>query len=244
VTSTNTKPTRHEEIAAYLRGLVAGASAGSRLPSDADLCRRFGVSRMTARGAVEKLAAEGLLYRRRGQGTFVAARRVPRLLGSPLSFTESMRRRGLTTSSQIVEATRGEPEPADVEALKLNGGDLVVIIERLRLADGVPMALERAVLVPDLAAVLDTDLEGTSLHGTMERLGRIPTRAQAWVTARPADARELKLLRLDPPGVLLCERRVITDQDGMPLEHTETRYAAERYVFEAVLYRDDHDVMG
>jgi GntR family transcriptional regulator len=243
VTPSDTRKTRHAVIAAYLRGLVAGASAGERLPSDAELCRRFGVSRMTARGAVEQLAAEGLLYRRRGLGTFVAARRVPRLLGSPLSFTESMRRRGLTASSRIIEVSKGRPDPEDVEALGLNGDDQVVILERLRLADGVPMALERAVIAPDLSALLDADLEGISLHGTMERLGRIPTRAQARVTARPADDRELELLQLDPPGVLLCERRVITDQNDAPLEHTETRYAAERYVFEAVLYRDDHDVM-
>lgn len=242
--STGGKQTRHEEIASYLRGLVARGSADSRLPSDAELCRRFGVSRMTARGAVEKLAAEGLLYRRRGQGTFVAARRVPRLLGSPLSFTESMRRRGATASSQVVETARGEPDPDDVDALELSPGDEIVIVERLRLADGVPMALERAVLIPDLAAVLDEDLEGTSLHDIMERLGRIPTRAQARVTARAADERELGLLELEAPGVLLCERRVITDQDGAPLEHTETRYAAERYVFEAVLHRADQDVMG
>ena len=238
-----TTQTRHAAIASYLRELVAGASAGARLPSDAELCRRFGVSRMTARGAVEQLAAEGLLYRRRGLGTFVAARRVPRLLGSPLSFTESMRRRGLTASSRIIQVTRGRPAPDDVEALRLTGEDEVVILERLRLADGVPMALERAVIAPELAAMLGADLDDISLHGTMERLGRIPTRAQARVTARQADARELELLQLDPPGVLLCERRVITDQNDAPLEHTETRYAAERYVFEAVLYRDDHDVM-
>lgn len=243
VTSPKTKPARYEEIAAYLRGLVAGASPGTKLPSDADLCARFGVSRMTARHAVEQLGTEGLLYRRRGQGTFVASRPVPRLLGSPLSFTESMRRRGLDASSRIVFAGPADAEPADVAALKLADGDRVVIVERVRLADGVPMAIERAVLAPDLGAILDTDLESGSLHGALERLGRVPTRAQSRVAARPADARERRLLELDAPAVLLCERRVISDQDGVPLEHTETRYAAQRYVFEAVFYRDGTDVM-
>ena len=77
----------------------------------------------------------------------------------------------------------------------------------------------------------------------MERMGRIPTRAQAWVSARVADSRERRLLELKDPAVILAERRVITDQDGRPLEHTETRYAAERYTFEAVLERDEEDLL-
>lgn len=63
---------RYQEIAAYLRGLVAEGAPGGRLPSEAELCARFAVSRMTTRQALQVLVAEGLLYRRRGQGTFIA----------------------------------------------------------------------------------------------------------------------------------------------------------------------------
>src|SRR3954466_1880961 len=92
--TTETTP-RYLEIADALRRQVAAGRPGDRLPSDAELCLRFSVSRMTARQAVQLLANEGLLVRRRGEGTFIAARTVPRILGSPLSFTENMRRRGL-----------------------------------------------------------------------------------------------------------------------------------------------------
>jgi GntR family transcriptional regulator len=111
-------------------------------------------------------------------------------------------------------------------------------VERLRMADGVPMAIERAALVPELAEILDGDLATGSLHAAMEELGHRPTTSHAQVAARLADPRERRLLGLDEVGVLLCERRVIEDQDGTPVEHTETRYAAERYVFEAVEHRD------
>jgi GntR family transcriptional regulator len=243
VTSSTVNQARYAAIATYLRKLVADSTPGARLPSDAELCERFGVSRMTARHAVEVLASDGLLYRRRGQGTFVSARPVPRLLGSPLSFTASMHRRGATASSQILAAHKTLPDGDDVAALQISPDVEVVVIERLRLADSVPMAIERAVLSPSLAALLDEDLEAGSLHSAMERMGRVPTRAQARVVARAASSRERRLLELEPPGVLLCERRVISDQHSVPLEHTETRYAAERYVFEAVLYRDERDVM-
>lgn len=233
---------RYEDIAAYLRAEVAAATPGMRLPSESELCQRFAVSRMTARAALQILDNEGLIVRRRGQGTFVAARPVQRLLGSPLSFTESMRRRGLTTTSRLLAAGEIEPTAADVEALGL-GEERPILLERLRIASQVPMAIERAVLHPSLKEVLDEDLAVGSLHHALEQMGRVPTRAQAWVSARVAYTRERKLLDLDPPAVLLVERRIITDQWGEPLEHTETLYAAERYTFEAVMHRNDSDVI-
>jgi GntR family transcriptional regulator len=168
---------------------------------------------------------------------------VQRLLGSPLSFTENMRRRGRRATSRVLTAELAAPTAEDVKALELNEGDRVVVLERLRLADDTPMAIERAVLAPDLAPVLDQDLEATSLHDAMEGIGRIPTRAHAQVTARPAAADERILLKLPTGDALLCERRVITDQHNKPLEHTETRYAANRYVFEVILHRDEQGLL-
>ncbi len=230
---------RYQEIATFLAELVATRAPGDLLPSDAELCARFGVSRGTARQAVQQLVAEGRVVRRRGQGTYVAAPRIPRLLGSPLSFTESMRRRGLTATSQMLEAGEIRPSAEDVVALEIDEFSRAFLLERLRLADGVPMAIERAVITPRCAAVLDEDLAVVSLHEAFERLGHRPSIALATVSARLATARERALLDLPARGVVLCERRVISDQDRTPLEHTETRYAAERYEFETVLYRQE-----
>jgi GntR family transcriptional regulator len=238
---TGRRPARYEEIAEYLRTLIAEREPGDLLPSEAELCRRFEVSRMTARHAVQTLEREHLLHRRRGKGTFVSPRPIPRLLGSPLSFTESMERRGLEASSRIIEARRGPPSEADIKALGIAADAGVGILERIRYADGVPMAIERAVLSPSCRDVLDTIGEG-SLHVAFEASGRIPSRATAQVDARPATARERELLDLGPAGVVLCERRVIYDQDDVPLEHTETRYAADRYVFDVMMYRDEPGV--
>lgn len=236
--SMSTDPTpRYLEIAEYLRRLIGASRPGDRLPSEAALCERFGVSRMTVRQALQMLANERLLVRRRGDGTFAAPRVVARLLGSPLSFTESMRRRGLRASSRLLHAGWIDPSVEDRAALHLPTGSRAIVVERLRLADGRPMAIERVVSPPTCAGILEADLEGGSLHDAFERLGRIPTRAQARVSARRASDIERRLLGLDPDGVVLSERRTIDDQDGVPIEHTETLYAAERYEFEAVLQR-------
>lgn len=107
------------------------------------------------------------------------------------------------------------------------------------IADGLPMAIERAVISPRCASVLTADLTAGSLHEVFESLGHTPARADATVSARRATKRERDLLDLPSTGVVLVERRVISDQDDMALEHTETVYAASRYKIDAVLYRDE-----
>lgn len=84
------QPARYELIADYLKGLIAEAEPGDRLPSEAELRERFDVSRMTARQAVQMVANDGFIERRRGAGTFIRAHPVPRDLGSSLSFSGSV----------------------------------------------------------------------------------------------------------------------------------------------------------
>ena len=225
---------RYEEIASHLRSLIAGSQPGDRLPSDTELAAQFSVSRMTARQAVQVLEGEGLLDRQQGRGTFVTARPIPRVLGSPLSFTTSMRDRGLTASSIILDLSQQEPSAEDVEALGLEPGTTVRVLKRLRLADGVPMAIERAVLAPDVASVVGS-IEGGSLHSQFAAIGRTPSWARSRVSARSATAEERRLLALPGRGVVLNENRIIYDQNDRPLEHTDTWYAAERYTFTTVM---------
>lgn len=232
---TDRRPARYEQIADYLRSLVAQAASGDRLPSEAELCERFGVSRMTARQAVQLVAADGGIERRRGAGTFVRSRPVPRDLGSPLSFSGSMRARGMTSSSETLYWGEVVPSEDESRELGLEAGDLAYALERVRLADGTPMAIERAVMATDLAASLQSGFEHGSLHDAFRRIGRMPTEAHAEVSARRATRRERELLGLPQSGIIMSERRTIYDREGAPLERTETRYVASRYTFRAVL---------
>jgi GntR family transcriptional regulator len=226
---------RYEQIAAYLHELVANAEPGDRLPSEAELCERFAVSRMTARQAVQLVANEGLIDRRRGAGTFVRARPVPRDLGSPLSFSGSMKARGMIASSETLQWGEVVPDEDERIALGLNEESTAYVLERLRRADGTPMAIERAVMPQDLALALGDDFQEGSLHDEFRRVGRTPTEAHAEVSARLANKRERELLGLPPTGIIISERRTIYDQEGRALERTETRYAANRYTFRAIL---------
>jgi GntR family transcriptional regulator len=234
---TGKRPPRYELIADHLTALVADAEPGDRLPSEAELCKKFAVSRMTARQAVQILAADGLIVRRRGAGTFVRSRPVPRDLGSPLSFSENMRARGMMPSSETLRWGRDEPSPDEREALGIGRDGSVYALERLRRADGTPMAIERAVIPEALATEIEEQVDSESLHDIFRSIGRVPTTAHADVTARRATKRQRDLLHLASTGIVIVERRTIFDQGDAPLERTVTWYAAERYSFQAVLVR-------
>ena len=110
----------------------------------------------------------------------------------------------------------------------------MVRIQRIRLADGVPIAFEDAALLVDHAAVLDRDLCAGSLHGALHELGVMATSATgtsppAWPPAPSADCSRPRLT-----AALLVEARLLFDQHGRPFERTESRYVADRYVIDVV----------
>jgi len=229
-----TRQTRYRAIEQYLRALVEGAGPGDPLPSEAELCDRFSVSRMSVRQALQELTYDGLVERRRGQGTFVAHRPVHRRPGVFLSFTEEMNRRGMQATSRLLSAGLDDPRRPEALDLGLAPDRQVVRVVRVRLADGVPVALEDAALVPELAWVLDEDLGAGSLHAALAARGIIATRATGTIAARLARPSETELLDLAPQSALLVELRILFDQVGRVFERTETRYVADRYVIDVV----------
>jgi GntR family transcriptional regulator len=221
---------RYYEIEQALRARIAELKADDPLPSDAMLCHEFGVSRMTARNAVQRLTQEGLVYRVPGRGTFVAEPPVHRQAGSLLSFTEEMRRRGRVPSSRLLAREVREPRPAEASRLQLDPGDEVIAVRRLRVADDEPLAIEEAVFPATIAPLIQrADLERSSLHDTLVEGGHVPTMGRARLGAEAAGTDDALLLDIVPGSPLLVEKRVIHDQDGNPLELCESRYAGDRY---------------
>ena len=221
---------RYKEIEKWLRKRVQSGSAGELLPSEVEIAAKFNVSRMTARQAVMNLMREGLVDRRRGAGTFIASRPMHRREGILLSFTEDMKRRGLKPTSILISAQLEDPTSSDIQALKLETKSKVVVIQRIRLADGVPLSLERVALIPQCEAVLESDLVNGSLHEALRRINFAPFIANGWLNARLANAQEAKKLEIASKAPLLVETRVIEDEKGVPFEYTETAYVANRYV--------------
>jgi GntR family transcriptional regulator len=104
------------------------------------------------------------------------------------------------------------------------------VLRRVRLADGEPLALETARFPADrVASVFEQDLEHVSLFAALAAAGHAPTAGKAVIHAEAATAEDAKLLDVRRGDPLLVEQRLIHDQDGSPLELTESRYVAARY---------------
>jgi GntR family transcriptional regulator len=226
---------KYQVIEQALRELVAKAAAGDSLPSEPELSARFAVSRMTARQAMKQLESEGLVYRVPGRGTFASGRRVHRRMGRLRSFSAEMRSRGAQPSSRVLIAEIAIGTRTQLADLDLAPRSKVVVIERLRLADGVIMALERSVFTPACTELIHADLASGSVHEALTQMGWVPTRAVGTLIAQSASEEEAGLLAVAPGAALLVERRRVFDQYDRPLEATESRYVGDRYVFDVEL---------
>ncbi|WP_328347683.1 GntR family transcriptional regulator [Streptomyces violaceus] len=223
---------RYYTIEQTLRARIADLQPHDALPSEAELAKEFQVSRMTARAAVMRLVADGLVYRESGRGTFVATPPTHRRADSLVRFSQEMRAQGKRPSSRVVTGQIREGRDPELSRLRLNEGSQVVAITRVRLADAVPIALERSVFPLSVAGLLDRDLVNESLHEALQSMGCIPTIGHASLSADNASALEAELLGLDPGVALLVEQRLILDQHGDPLECTESRYVGNRYALD------------
>ncbi len=224
---------QYREIELALRARIRGMRPGDRLPSDSELCQEFGVSRMTARNAMQRLAQDGLVQRIPGLGSFVVEPPTHRYADRLTAFTREMRSQGRTPRSWLLERTTRQATDAECRMLDLRPGDPVVVVRRLRLADEVPVALETAVLIRRVAAaVLAADLEAGSLHEALARDGVHLRRGEATITAEAATMEDAALLGIESSHPLLVERRVIRDVHGRAIEATESRYPSERYALD------------
>jgi GntR family transcriptional regulator len=233
----------YRQIEQTLRERIAALRPGDRLPSDAELCAEFGVSRMTARNAMQRLAEDGLIDRQPGRGSFVAEPPAHRRANRLMTFTQEMLRRGRLPSSRMLIRVIRPSSAAEAASLGIPPRQPVVHLRRLRLADDEPIAIESAILIgPCADAVMTADLAHGSLHETLARSGYVLRRGTGTIAAAAATAEEARLLGIRTGDPLLVERRVIVDSHGRRIEATESVYPADRYALDVQFAVEAPDV--
>ena len=204
---------------------------GERLPSEADLERDYGVSRTTARRALDELRRKGLVRREPGRGTFLVGPRLSSDLARLYSFSDEIRRRGHEPGSRLVrrEEVRATEEVAS--RLGLKPGEKVLFVRRLRLADGKPIFVGDSYLpIGRFPALKEADYGGVSLSSLFrEAVGAEVDRARQWIgaTAAPEDVAEL--LELEEGAPVLEVRRVSCVFGEAPVEYVEAFFHPDRY---------------
>ncbi len=209
---------------------------GDLFPSERELCKTYGVSRITVRYALAELVDEGLLQRSRGRGTFVAKPKIRKQLSRLTSFTEDMRARGKRAAARVL---RLEMLPASLKVaaiLQVEPGEMVLLVERLRLANDEPVGIESSHLsFQGCEAILQEDLSGSLYQLLGERFGLLPARAYEEMEVGVCSPREADILGVHHGQPVMRIRRRTVAQSQQPFEYVESTYRADNYVFSVEL---------
>ncbi len=210
--------------------------AGARLDNEVELAERLGLSRPTVRAAFLYLANKGMVIRKRGTGTLVAKERIDRDV-ELTSLYDDLAAAGRMPSTQVVRNEVGHASDAVASALHLPERSLVICLERIRLADGEPIALMHNYLP---AAQIHLSSEMLTEHGLYELLRAAGIRlgsATQRMSAKNATTTEAKILNEARGAALLTMERIAYDDNDRPVEFGQHLYRASRYAFTTSMAR-------
>jgi GntR family transcriptional regulator len=223
------------QMVADLRAQMAAGAFDERFPTDEELTGAYGVSRQTAREAVRRLQAEGLLERRRGRGTTLTRRVLEQPLGALYSVALTVSGHGLTERNEILAAERRSAPDWVADGLRVATGSPVIFLERLRFAGDDPLSLERSWLPWPLAdGLLRANLERGPLYATLLDSCSVQVTSGSErispVLPPPADRARLRL----PPraAAFFVERLAMAGDRAVELRRSIVRGDRYRFVAE------------
>lgn len=206
-------------------------STGDPLASEEELARLYRVSRMTARQALHGLKTSGFAVSQKGRGTFVTRPKLEKNIMHLRGFTEDMKHLGMVPSSKLIEQTGVKASAELAEKLKLNAGEIVMRLRRLRLADGIPMALEEShIPLKQFPGLEKINFAKQSLYFVLrETFGVRVAWADEVIEALPATREESDLLTIPKKASILSISRTIMTTEETPIEVACSRYRGDRY---------------
>ncbi len=213
---------------------------GDKLPSESELCDAFEVSRTVVRQALQEMEYEGLIYRRKGKGSFVAEPKIAESLAQKLTgFYQDMVARGKKPVTKVLEFKEQSAGPKISNFLGLDKDDNVYKITRLRFIDSEPIVLVTTYLPKSLCPKLgEADLANKSLYAYLEdQCGIVLSHGRRTIEAVAATEEEASLLDVETGSPLIMLDSVSFLEDGTPVEYYHAVHRGDRSRFEVELVR-------
>ena len=215
--------------------------AGARIPNEFELAESYKVGRVTVRRAIEELVQQGYLTKQQGRGTFVCAPKLKRKIrqkGDVQSFTEGCAANDMVAGARLVSRTVVAATHEDAAFFGVEPGCELIVVERVRTADGIPVMLENNAFVladhPYLQTLADEDLTDNSIFALVaEHSGRAPLKSDpCTVEIALADTQTAPLLEVPVGEPLFYMEAYFTDAGGRPLLLGRQKIVGSRYVFD------------
>lgn len=237
----NSRVPLYHQIFLILRNRIYGGTIapGDIVPGEQELCLDFGVSRITARRALNELADAGLVVRERGRGTRVVTRPpVPAVTASIEGWLENISLMGIATEARVLDFAYVAANGEIAAALELEPGTEVQRAERVRVLDGEPMSFLVTYVPADIGRQYDReDLDTRPLLQLLERAGVDVASARQTISATLADDFVASVLDINPGAPLIEVRRIVRDVRGRPIEYIRVLYRPDLYRFEMSMRR-------
>ncbi|GEN26063.1 GntR family transcriptional regulator [Halomonas cupida] len=213
------------------------------LPNELLLTEQFQVSRITIRKAMERLDREGLVVRYRGKGTFpVASNESSPVQASISGVIENLIAMGLKTEVRVLDFNYVAASANVSQALAIPPGALVQKAIRVRSHRDSPFSLLTTYVPEAIGRTFNQgDLTHQPLLLLLERAGAKVTRAEQSITAKLATPKQAEVLEMEPGDALLCIRRIVFDENDLPVEYIEGYYRPDTYEHQMSLGRQMHD---
>lgn len=210
--------------------------AGDRLMTEAEFSQQYEVSRITVRKAIELLVDEGYVMRRQGIGTFIAEKKLRRVVDSDnlvRSFSETSRMSGQEPSSDLLSVEWITPDASVQNHLRIGENEKALKIVRLRKIDGVPVMVETNYYSQKMDFLLQSNLTG-STYEVFRQHGLIPSHAVRSIQICFATTEEARLLGVKENQPLLLQSEETTDQNHQVLHYSKVVVNSQRYVLTVI----------
>ncbi len=223
------KVTKQSATRQQVLDLIERLGVGNAIPSERQLSADLGVSRLTVRAALDDLAREGYVVRRRGSGTYVQHPKIAQEL-TMTSFSEDMRRRGMEPGSRTLSLASELAGARLGRLLRVSPSEEILVIKRLRLADGETMAIETLHLPASLVPGLEPqDLTGSFYDLVRDRYGVVIASGTQAIEPTVTNEEESKALGVPLHSPAFLFERTSRDEAGRTVEFVHSVYRGDRY---------------